>query len=257
MSLSLKLQTIWYVEADENYDVKMFYHPEMHFIALRTVKGTGMIRIKGKGDFLLAANTLFLTEAREIIKYASEGKEWVFWWFEFSGETAGQIDFYRLFFFDYEPFEELRLKNMFANLNSGKGNREIYASCEFSAAVANWSAELNQEAKNKKMLLVLEYISQNLTGSIKIKDLTQIANLSERAFRHAFLQFTGKSPKQYIEDKILNSAQELLKNTDLTVKEVAFSLGYEDPYYFSRAFKKKYGTAPREYRLKPKQADQL
>ncbi len=55
-------------------------------------------------------------------------------------------------------------------------------------------------------------------------------------------------PCQILIDRQLQESQQLLLDTDLSIKEIAFKLGFEDPYYFSRLFKEKTAMSPSQYR---------
>jgi AraC family transcriptional regulator, transcriptional activator of pobA len=59
---------------------------------------------------------------------------------------------------------------------------------------------------------------------------------------------TGRSTKKLISDRIMTEAQRLLAHTNLTAQQVAYRLGYDDPLYFSRAFKQHVGEPPTTYR---------
>jgi len=55
-------------------------------------------------------------------------------------------------------------------------------------------------------------------------------------------------PCQILLQKQISHCEELLKNTDKTIKEIAYEMNFEDPYYFSRLFKRKTGVSPSKYR---------
>lgn len=61
---------------------------------------------------------------------------------------------------------------------------------------------------------------------------------------------SGRTSKELITDRIMVEAARLLRFTDLTVSEVAFGVGFDDPFYFSRAFKRRYGESPLVYRAR-------
>lgn len=67
-------------------------------------------------------------------------------------------------------------------------------------------------------------------------------------FRRIFKEYTGVPPQQFLLHARLSRAAELLTRTELTVKEIAYQTGWEDEYYFSRQFRKKYFLAPQRYR---------
>lgn len=91
-------------------------------------------------------------------------------------------------------------------------------------------------------------LQQTLHGSIDIEALASRFPISYSKFRKVFKQHTGKSPNQYHLDLRLEKAEELLRNTNLSVKEIGYHTGFESPYYFSRMFKAKVGKPPKVYR---------
>jgi AraC family transcriptional regulator, transcriptional activator of pobA len=68
------------------------------------------------------------------------------------------------------------------------------------------------------------------------------------ALSRALSQVTGRGTKELVLDRVLSEAARLLRFTGLTVQQVALRVGYEDPLYFSRAFKRHFGEAPVSYR---------
>lgn len=99
----------------------------------------------------------------------------------------------------------------------------------------------------------VEIFEQTLVSSISKKEvelgkLLKNIPLSSSHFRKLFKAETGKSPVEYLMELKLSSAKQLLSNTNLTVKNVAYSLGFTDQYYFSRVFKKSTGKSPTEWR---------
>ncbi|MBS1676471.1 MAG: helix-turn-helix transcriptional regulator [Actinobacteria bacterium] len=78
--------------------------------------------------------------------------------------------------------------------------------------------------------------------------LAALANMSEPSFRAAFARATGSSPRRYLEESRMEQAARALVETDRTVTEIARAVGYEDPYHFSRVFRRVNGVSPRGYR---------
>jgi AraC family transcriptional regulator, transcriptional activator of pobA len=68
------------------------------------------------------------------------------------------------------------------------------------------------------------------------------------ALSRALAQVTGRSTKELVTDRVMLEAARLLRFSDLTVGEIAFQVGFGDPLYFSRAFKRHHGEAPMAYR---------
>ena len=71
--------------------------------------------------------------------------------------------------------------------------------------------------------------------------------LSTGRFHHVFKDYTGMTPKEYINNIRISRAKELLVNTDMTMSEIAERTGFYDQNYFSRMFKKHTGSCPKNY----------
>lgn len=89
---------------------------------------------------------------------------------------------------------------------------------------------------------------QHVNEPLRISTLSEVAGVSGSHFFWLFKSATGCSPIRFFIQLRMRRASELLRNRNLTVKETADLLGYDDPYYFSRMFKSVMGVAPRHYR---------
>lgn len=81
-----------------------------------------------------------------------------------------------------------------------------------------------------------------------------LCDMSVSYFKHLFVNSTDITPLNYITSIRLDNAMMMLNNNNNSIKEIAYAVGYNDPLYFSRLFKKKFGITPTEYikKLKPK-----
>lgn len=86
------------------------------------------------------------------------------------------------------------------------------------------------------------------TETVDMEKLAASLCLSYNRFRHVFKQQTGMAPYQYHLQLRINRAKELLRGTAFSVKEIAATLGFRDPYHFSKIFKKHAGVSPTEWR---------
>ncbi|UFH57950.1 AraC family transcriptional regulator [Spirosoma sp. KNUC1025] len=92
------------------------------------------------------------------------------------------------------------------------------------------------------------YMQNNLSSSITLDNIAQSVNLSTSFFSRKFRQDTGYAPIEYFNHLRIQKACQLLHFSDLRINEVAYQLGIDDPFYFSRLFKKQMGVSPAEYR---------
>ena len=97
---------------------------------------------------------------------------------------------------------------------------------------------------NKAKVVMRESVYKNITA----EDVAKQLNISYSGFRRAFKEFTGTSPSKYMLELKLNEAKLMISNTNQSVKEISYSLNFENPDYFSIFFKKRSGQTPGEYR---------
>lgn len=83
-----------------------------------------------------------------------------------------------------------------------------------------------------------------------VKDYADILAKSPKTLSNLFSKYTTKSPQSIIHDRVILEAKRLLHYSEKSISEVAFDLGYEDPAYFSRFFKKHTNRSPKEFKLK-------
>lgn len=94
----------------------------------------------------------------------------------------------------------------------------------------------------------ITYMTCHFQNRIQMKDLARLVNLSEISFYRKFIQEIGQPPIQWLLKLRMRKAMEFLGRMDLTIAEVAASVGFNDPLYFSRQFSRVAGCSPREYR---------
>ena len=82
-----------------------------------------------------------------------------------------------------------------------------------------------------------------------MQELCAATGLSPAHLRRRFVAKVGVSPIDFVIERRLARARELLETSPLHINEIAASLGYQDPFYFSRQFKRYFGTSPSSYRL--------
>ena len=82
------------------------------------------------------------------------------------------------------------------------------------------------------------FIERHYKSNISIDDIANIVRLTPNYFSILFKQDTGINVSEYLIKIRLKKAKELLDNTKLIIKEISEKVGYTDPYYFSRTFKK-------------------
>lgn len=109
-----------------------------------------------------------------------------------------------------------------------------------------------QETKNKNLngliLDAIAYIEENYRENISLDDVAKKINMSYHHFSRFFKESTGKNFIDYLTELRIDRAREILKDKTFNIKEICYEVGYTDPNYFSKIFKKSTGLTPTEYR---------
>lgn len=100
----------------------------------------------------------------------------------------------------------------------------------------------------EEMEFARRYFNEHYNEPISIQEYAESRNMSVCYFQRNFKQIVKHTPMQYLLTIRVNNAASLLETTDYSMAEIAAIVGYEDPLYFSRLFRKIKGVSPRDYR---------
>lgn len=92
------------------------------------------------------------------------------------------------------------------------------------------------------------YIDENFSRELSLDEVSRYVNISPYYFSKLFKEEAGENFIEYLTRVRITHAKELLKNPNLSIKEICIMSGYSDPSYFSRIFKKQEDVTPSEYR---------
>ena len=94
----------------------------------------------------------------------------------------------------------------------------------------------------------IETVEMNISNpGFSVEDLSRALHMSRVALYKKLLALTGKSPLDFIKTIRLKRAAQLLEKSQCTVSEIAYEVGFNNPKYFARTFKKEFGILPSEY----------
>lgn len=95
---------------------------------------------------------------------------------------------------------------------------------------------------------VKAYVDENLAEDLSVEALARVAGMSPFHFAHAFSSSTGLPPHRYVVQRRLERAKSLLSDTDLSLTQIAHSIGFSQPSHFCVAFQKATQLAPSAFR---------
>ncbi|NMA65215.1 MAG: AraC family transcriptional regulator [Clostridiaceae bacterium] len=236
-----------------------------HFIIHIVHKGQGSFTSNGK-TYKLKTGQGFLICPGQIVQYEADASfPWTYSWVGFHGlkseailKSAALTSENPVFECSNNSYKDLMintLNSMIAELRREKVSELMLAGYLYlflSYLVKNQKKILhvsrNVKNTDKYVSDAIDYIEKNYARHITVGEVAQTINIDRSYLSSLFNKFLGISPRDFIIKYRMDKACELLKNPQLSVGDVARSVGYEDPFQFSKTFKKTIGLPPLKYR---------
>jgi AraC-like DNA-binding protein len=225
--------------------------------------------IDGKGVFqyenqevALEKQQIFMIMPGEITYYeADKLMPWTYYWFGISG--IGALGLAEMMGFGKDKrvvnmtvfldiiVEKLRL---FVDRRLIQRSDQLLEISDFYAIVSlicknNEVSNDDNMTKHSHISLAIEYMKKNYIRQISVQDISDYMGIDRTQLFRLFKEKMDKGPQEYLIAMRIGKAEEMLKMTDLPVRIIAYSVGYPDPYHFSKLFKKKTGMSPSKYRI--------
>jgi AraC family transcriptional regulator len=100
----------------------------------------------------------------------------------------------------------------------------------------------------KRVSLAKDWMEENYNDNITLEDIASVAMMNSQHFLRMFKQVYHITPHQYLIDRKLKKAKQLLEDTGLTINDICHSIGFESVFSFSILFKDRFGLAPSHFR---------
>ncbi|HEX8545511.1 MAG TPA: AraC family transcriptional regulator [Cytophagaceae bacterium] len=234
------------------------------YILIYCVDGIGWVEIPEERKEI-HANMFFIIPARMAHKYgASQKNPWTIYWLHFSGSCIQGLFGEKFICSEISNSVEAnshRIKifeEIYYNLSLGFGTENIeYAStCLWHLLGAfKYASSSHQQivATDQDIIeTTISYMREHLHEKITLETFAKLVNRSASHYSLVFKNRTSKSPIEYFNYLKIQRASQLLDFTSLPVHEIGERLAFDDPFYFSRLFKKIMGMSPSKYRMMEK-----
>lgn len=210
---------------------------------------------------IVSAGHMVLYKPEEIQKYVYylEDSPEVFW-IHFTGSDVKNILAYHgisldehVFYCGVLPDYKALFRKIIQELQLCRYGYEDYIASLFNDILLLVDRQQHEQKKatgnvQEQIERAAAYFKENYNTKISIDDYAESLHISTNWFIHNFKQYAGMSPAQYILSLRMVNAQSLLERTTYNIKEISEIVGYENPLYFSRVFKKEIGKSPAQYR---------
>lgn len=227
---------------------------KLHFVHA----GKGWLK-SGDEEYTITEGQLFACYPNEIVFYRADGSDpWRYSWVAFDGMNSE-------FYFERAGFSKSRLvidcpnrsiiESAFQEILAVKksaANKDLnylgYLYLILASIVDETSAVTSQNNARDYVKDAVAFIKKNYSQPISVTDISADLSLDRKYFSKIFKQTLQTSPHEYLINYRLARACELMKTTDLTIAEIAATVGYDNQFSFSRVFKKYKNMSPSEYK---------
>lgn len=242
---------------DNNYFIQRKNYDS--YLLMYIKEGEGTIYYDNK-TYSASKNDVVLINCYKPHAYKSEG--WETLWFHFDGNVSNQ--YFQYLYSKLGCVISLKdisiipkyIDTFVENFKSGKIINEPLISCDIQRILTELmlnSSEIidSSSGASNSILSSVLYIRANFKSKLSLNELAANACMSPYYFSRVFKKETGYSPYEYITMIRLNHAKNLLKTTNLLVKEIAFETGFNSESNFVTCFKDHVNLTPSEFRAIP------
>lgn len=234
----------------------------MHLI----LSGRGAFTLEGQ-RYELEAGRTFLIEPGQLITYESDYEEpWRYRWVAFKGDEASDLVAMAGFDASHQgqviALEDTRragalYHRIYSILRSGRPAASLQVSAYLQLLMAEYSDRSGYHSKpasgerqdEQLHSRIVHYLSSQYTHPVSIEAMAESLGYNRAYLSRIFKQKTGISPVTFLLKLRLDRAKLMLRERpDLTVEQVAASVGLQDALYFSKQFRKQHGLSPTAYR---------
>ncbi len=249
----------YYPQAKDHFTYRKKGLPE-NFL-FYCVDGQGWYKI-GENKYTVNPNEFFILPQNVEHAYGSdESNPWTIYWIHFGGELLPYFNQSKAVQTHYKPFH-IRSSDEIVSQFS-----KIYRTLELGYSIDNlmfanmcltyfltlfiFNAKHYKTNPADKIHCIdsaILYMQDNIHQNLTLNELCSHYNYSASRFSSLFKQKTGYAPIDYFIQMKMQKATQLLDFTDRSIKDIALTFGFDDPYYFSRRFSKIIGMSPKKYR---------
>lgn len=223
----------------------------LHYV----ISGRGFLEVNHKVYEINAGDTFLIFPNIEVFYYPDKKNPWEYIWIDFQGEEATRL-ISMTGFTKVSPVVKGKygMKDCFYIFDEETphmARKERYRARLHLLLTYYFEEKLKKNIENEYINKAIEYIENNYWKSkVNVTSIVNYISMERTYLFRLFKKTTGMSMVNYLTTFRIQKACNLLSMTDLSIKSVSYSVGYEDPLYFSRIFRKIMFISPSDYRNK-------
>jgi len=257
----LRVNSVGYYEAEHTeLPVKKVYRKNGRHDYLICYLQCGVIRFVYDNKLHTLNQGFYLNKPHIEDHYWQDNDDlFIIYWVHFTGygveEILSKVNLLSAGIYDFGECEEIPqlFKKLIKEMSTKKLGYETASASLLMMIIALFGRKLyihdrmSKEDYDPRIEKAVEFIHDHYHEMLSIKKLAVLSDLSPSHFARLFKQHIGMYPVQYIIHHRLEKACDLIRNTRLSLKEIACVIGFDDQLYFSRLFKKHIGTSPSSF----------
>jgi AraC-like DNA-binding protein len=221
-------------------------------------KGRGIFEINGRTHVVVPGSILMVFPGVRHLYKPEYEVGWTEYWVGFKGPYVDALRREGLLSAE-KPLFEVGLQNSLLAIYHQifelvRYQRPLYQARASSLVLTLIAETLARARKNvqydhsEKIVEKARFLmEENVHGEVNIAGIAATLGVTTSQLNAVFKSYTSMTPYQYYISIKIRRAKEMLEDGDLSIKEVAFRLGFDDPYYFSRLFRRKAGLPPSKW----------
>ncbi|MBK1875934.1 AraC family transcriptional regulator [Pelagicoccus mobilis] len=255
-----------YVTHIGSYQTAPFHHVERpegvpQAILIYCLRGRGWLNIANQTHSVLAGQAILIPPLQAHTYQASQKDPWSIFWIHFNGPLTDSI----LESFDYHlsspvinspDIEQIKeaFESTYSCTNYNYSDSGLFTmTAEFMGLLSKLKLhagrfQQDNQQSGASIRKTISFMERHLDLTLSLEELAQQAGLSIPHYSKLFREHTNQSPISYFLQLKIRKACDLLYQTEQPIIHIARALGYDDPYYFSRLFKKVQGCSPSQFR---------